>query len=202
MRCAPHAMTGLVETPKHLGLRSEMIFHRAHGVVERHDGYWAIRTPGNPNFFWGNCLVFDRAPRVGEAEKWLRLFDRHIAQVQPRSKHIALGWTEQAMGEREPFLMQGFDGTESVVMAATALSPVPPRRVAAELRPLGPADWPALVDLQVLERGPVHPEPEFRAFIQGSVVVWQLLAKRGAGGWWGAFAGSQLVAALGLYWDT
>jgi hypothetical protein len=73
-------MSGDDGDSRHPGLRIEMIFHRALGSVERHDGYWVIRTPGNPTFFWGNCLVFDRAPRAEDAPRWLALFDQQIAQ--------------------------------------------------------------------------------------------------------------------------
>ncbi len=189
-------------TPSHLGLRSEMIFHRAHGVVERHDGYWAIRTPENPTYFWGNYLEFDRAPRAGDAPRWIQLFGDHIGCVQPESKHIALSWTEQAVGERQQFVEAGFATKEAVVMTATRLLPVPAPRADVELRPLGPGDWTALADLQTLERAAEHPEDEFRAFIERYVEAWRRLAAQGVGGWWGALAGAQLVAALGLYWDS
>lgn len=187
--------------PSHLGLRSEMIFHRAHGVVERHDGYWAIRTPENPTYFWGNCLVFDDAPRAGDAARWLALFERHIAQQQPASRHVALGLTEQLAGEREAFSDLGFDVQESVVMSTTAPRSAPAPRVAAALRALGPQDWPALIELHVLTREPHHPEADYRRYAERSVADWRSLSEAGQGGWWGGFVDGALVAALGLYFE-
>ncbi|MFN7570171.1 MAG: GNAT family N-acetyltransferase [Betaproteobacteria bacterium] len=185
----------------HLGLRSEMIFHRAHGVVERHDGYWTICTPGNPTYFWGNCLVFDHAPRAGDAARWLALFERHIAQRQPASRHVALGWTEQLAGERRAFIDLGFEAQESVVMSTTAPRSAPAPRVAAALRALAPHDWPALIDLHVLTREPHHPEADYRRYAERSVAEWRSLSEAGQGGWRGAFVDGTLVAALGLYFE-
>jgi hypothetical protein len=188
--------------PGHLGLRSDLIFQRAHGLVERHDGYWVLRTPGNPTYFWGNCLVFDRAPGAGDASQWLRLFERHIAQVQPQSKHVALGWTEPAPGARQAFCELGFELLESVVMRADRLAAVPPPQAAVTLRPFAAGDWPALVDLHVLTRPDEHPEAEYREFAQRKAADWRRLAEVGAGAWWGAFDGAVPVAALGLFHET
>ena len=50
-----------------LGFRSELIFHRADGEVidcRAEHGCRVIRTPSNPTYYWGNYLLFERAPET------------------------------------------------------------------------------------------------------------------------------------------
>ena len=42
-------------------------------VVERRDGYLVVRSPDNPTHYWGNLLLFDRAPVAGDGARWEEL---------------------------------------------------------------------------------------------------------------------------------
>ena len=42
-----------------LGYQSELIFTSFDGKVEDRGSYLVVRTLTNPNFFWGNLLIFD-----------------------------------------------------------------------------------------------------------------------------------------------
>ena len=44
------------------GYQSELIFTDFDGQVDDRGTYTVMRTLTNPNYFWGNLLVFDRAP--------------------------------------------------------------------------------------------------------------------------------------------
>lgn len=185
-----------------LGFRTELIVLRFGGEVERHDGYTVVRTPANPTFFWGNCLVFDRAPGAGDIERWPRLFATHIAVRQPASRHWAFGWLEDKVeneaGDVAPFLAQGCTLLESLVMTATEVRPNPPR-VPARLRPVGAGDWAALHELQVLAREPEHPVEAYSQFKTRQIARWREMCDAGRGQWFGAFVDGALAAALGIY---
>jgi len=111
-----------------LGFRSELIFHRADGAVEdqraAHDCR-VIRTRSNPSFFWGNYLLFDRAPRTGDRPRWEELFQQLIAREQPESTHRAFGWIEDTPGEIDEFLAAGYRCNDTVVMQTVQIPSVP-----------------------------------------------------------------------------
>jgi ribosomal protein S18 acetylase RimI-like enzyme len=194
-----------------LGFRSELIFHRADGEVvdlRVEHGCRLIRTPSNPSFFWGNYLLFDRAPRAGDARRWEGLFERLIADAQPESTHRTFGWIEDAAGEIDDFLAAGYRRNDTVVMQTTQLPDVPAPTLAAALRSFalrGAAaerEWAQLLELHVATRGPEFDAEAYRPFARRSVGRWRALAEAGQGGWFGAFVGdggqTRLAAALGL----
>jgi GNAT superfamily N-acetyltransferase len=200
-----------------LGFRSELIFHRADGEVidcRAEHGCRVIRTPSNPTYYWGNYLLFERAPGPDGAQRWPALFARLIAANQPQSTHCAFGWMEDAEGDIGGFLADGYTQNNAVVMQSTGVPVVPAPTITARLRPFAltrnetgieaDSEWSALVELSVATRDPDYGEESYRTFAQQRVARWRALAGAGHGNWFGAFldqAGSapRLVAALGVY---
>jgi hypothetical protein len=80
-------------------------------VVERRDGYLLVRSPGNPEHWWGNLLLFDDAPDPGDGKRWERLFDLEFAG-DPEVAHVTLAWDriDGALGNaREEFVSRGYE---------------------------------------------------------------------------------------------
>lgn len=167
-------------------------------------GCWLVRTPANPTFYWGNTLLFQRAPEVGDYPRWMALFERLIAAPQPASAHRTFGWIEDAPGEIGPFLAAGFERNDAVVMQATDLPPAAVPAVPVQLRALaGDGDWAQLVELLVHTRAAAHESATYRPFAAQRVAGWRALAARGQGGWFGAWVDERglpvLAAALGIF---
>ena len=74
-----------------LGWRTDLIFPRFDGELLQRSDCLVVRTPHNPTFWWGNFLLFDHAPRAGDAARWLAAFDAEIARPQQQSRHLAFG---------------------------------------------------------------------------------------------------------------
>lgn len=196
-----------------LGFRTELIFHRADGEVidcRAEHGCRVIRTPSNPTYYWGNYLLFERAPQPGDEQRWPALFDRLIAAEQPQSMHRAFGWMEDAQGDIAGFLADGYRQNNATVMQATDVPSAPPPTLDAQLRPLAlhgdtaERDWSGLVELSVATRGTEFGESEYWPFARRRVERWRALAHAGQGDWFGAFiddrvAGPRLASALGVY---
>ena len=66
------------------------VLARDHEVFRRAD-HWAIHSPGNPTFWWGNFLLFDDAPGTGDREKWEQLFREEFAG-RPEVTHRTFAW--------------------------------------------------------------------------------------------------------------
>jgi hypothetical protein len=66
------------------------VLARDHEVYCR-SGHWAIHSPGNPTFWWGNFLLFDDAPGPGDRERWEQLFAAEFAG-RPEVTHRTFAW--------------------------------------------------------------------------------------------------------------
>lgn len=64
------------ERVRSLGLRTSLVLdgHRAH--ADEHPGFIAVHTPSNPCYYFGNFLLYDRAPQTQDAQVWVQDFER------------------------------------------------------------------------------------------------------------------------------
>ena len=209
-----------------LGWRTDLIFPRFDAQVIERPGYLLVRTPHNPNFWWGNFLLFDHPPAEGEATQWLALFQAEIAAPQPESRHIAFGVDAQQPFEMPTDLLRaGFTRHSGTVltMRREALR-VPNVALAPGFRfaPLAlPAQAGAAVEQQVAADAGEHlPVAGYRLVRARQMQRYGAMDRAGLGHWFGIFAragdcgdggdsgdgadgddSEQLVADCGLFRD-
>jgi len=162
-------------------------------VTDRGD-YLVIRSPGNPNFWWGNFLLLAEVPEPGTGEAWL---DRFAAEF-PAARHVAFGVDATGDGAVIPaeFLAAGLEVDRSTVLTATEVRPPPHPNSEAEIRPLtSDDDWRQSVDLGVRCFDGAEPTE----YLQRRAAVRRQLTQAGRGTWFGAFTGGRLLAQLGLF---
>jgi GNAT superfamily N-acetyltransferase len=183
-----------------MGYRTDLIFPGFDGRILDRGDYLVVQTPTNPDFYWGNFLIFQDPPAADDAIRWRQCFAEEIGGP-PRTTHETFGWDspEGELGQAEPFLAQGFRLIRSTVLAAGKLRP--PAHVApVEVRPLqGSAEWDQALELQVLCREGGHGEAAFRVFRQRQIARYRAMIDAGWGHWHGAFSGDLLVADLGVF---
>ena len=177
---------------KTLGSRTDLFFSRLSGEVTQHADYTVIHTPSNETFWWGNCLIFNRAPRLEDTKTWLELFKVE----HPSAKHIAIGWDEDAAGESEGFLaaVPGLEVVVSSVLTARALRHPRYPNTAAEFRPLqSDADWAARLELTTAVK-------DYGAeYLSRENTNRRRQVQSGHGAWFGAFMDGQLVSSMGVF---
>jgi ribosomal protein S18 acetylase RimI-like enzyme len=162
-------------------------------VADRGD-YLVIRSPGNPDYWWGNFLLLAAVPEPGTGGAWL---DRFAAEF-PAARHVALGvdaTSDEAVIPDE-FIVAGLEvGRETVLTAAEACPPPHPNSE-AEIRPLtSDDDWRQSVDLGIRCFDGAEPT----LFLERRAAVRRQLTQAGRGTWFGAFTGGRLLAQLGLF---
>ena len=189
-------------TPRTLGVRSDLIFHRAQGVVTDRGEYLLVRTPDNPTYHWGNFLLFAEAPRAGDLERWAVLSRQEIGEPHEVG-HLVFGWDSTEKGEVEPFVAAGFELEHSLVMSTDAVAPPANPNREAELRALASdEDFARAVELQVLIGLEDGFEPDgHRIFRERKIAGYRRMTEAGLGHWFGAFLDGELVADLGLFWE-
>lgn len=188
------------------GRQTDLIFSRFSGTVVDRGRYTLIQTPMNPDFHWGNFIIFDQAPRLGSHEAWRAIFDREFpAYLEPH--HYAFTWdTEVAgeCGELSEFLAANFDHEITRVLVAIRESLRPPRYRPSGLtvRPLASdRDWGDSLELQIACAAPEFSGPSYRAFKEAQSADYRRMTEQGLGDWWGAYLGDRLVGDLGLFFD-
>jgi GNAT superfamily N-acetyltransferase len=176
-----------------LGFRTDVALRVLEGaeVTDRGD-HLVIRTPANPEFWWGNFLLLAQVPRPGEAAAWLARF----AAEFPAARHVALG-VDTAGDDPVPedLATAGLAAEHAAVLTAARPNPPPHPNTDAEIRLLdSDADWRQSVELAIRCHDADEP-----AFLERRTMARRLLTQTGAGAWFGAFAGGRLQAQLGLF---
>ena len=186
--------------PTSLGYRTDLIFHRFEGEVVDRGRYLVIRTPSNPNYYWGNFLIFDAPPEPGDFRRWNELFAREVG-TPPLIKHKVFAWNtvDGRRGDVTDFLAAGFELSEEVVMVAETL--IRPKRYHhdLEIRALeADAEFAEHIELHVLCREG-EDETDYRAFYRAKTDAYRRMIAAGLGRWFGAFLNGKLVADMGIF---
>jgi len=193
------------------GWRSDLIFAGFDGEIAESGEALVVRTPSNPHYYWGNFMLYRRAPRAGELAQWIADFEREVHARQPGSRHVAIG-----LDGVDPFELPdepaalGFECQPSCVLtmrrAQLASAPPAPRVDGVRIEALPPEHYAAAIDLQCLcsERDDEGFEPAlFRDFRARQMARYAAMSRAGRGDWFGAFSGSgRLLAECGLFVDA
>jgi ribosomal protein S18 acetylase RimI-like enzyme len=177
-----------------LGYQTDLTLRVAEGAVVTDRGdCLVVRTPDNPNYWWGNFLLLAAWPEPGTAGGWLARF----AAEFPQAGHIALG-VDSLEGGPVPaeFTAVGLEAQREAVLTCAAVQPPPHPNTEAEIRRLeSDDDWAQSVELA--ER--CYDQGEPGDYLKRRAVARRQLTTRAHGAWFGAFAGGRLLAQLGLF---
>jgi ribosomal protein S18 acetylase RimI-like enzyme len=190
-----------IDDLRSLALRTEIAVARRGCELARREGYWVVRTPADPDYWFGNALIFDVPPGPGDFERWMARFERE----HPGSEHrvFEVDDTTGDVGHTAAFVAAGFEVEQLHVLTANAVVPPPKLDPDVELRPIRADDeWEAVAALEV--RSGVEDEGHtageaHTAFCRRRVQTRRAMQAEGLGHVWGAFLGGELVAKLGLF---
>jgi RimJ/RimL family protein N-acetyltransferase len=209
-RHAGERLDFLFDTGLSLGWRTDLIFARFDGEVVDRGDHLRVLTPANPTFWWGNFLLFQHAPRAGDLDRWMALFDDEIAALQPESRHRAFGVDVRERLLLPPdFAAAGFTLSEATVLTLTPDQLTVPRRPwpdGLEFRVLElPRDSAAVVDKQVTIDPARHHPVGYREFATRQMARYAAMQHAGLGHWFGLVAQVDgqpvLAASCGLFRD-
>ena len=191
-----------------LGWRSHLLACR-HGaeVVERDDCI-VLRSPANPTYYWGNCLILAEAPRDQNLAHWLSAFAAEIGRRQPESTHTAIGINAPLLVHDLPTWraagIDEFDDMAVLTLAADALlSQAPPRDAPhTEFRALRlPQELEIAVQAQVDSRDESQEAEGYRVFRRRAMQRVMAMSAASMADWYGVFVDGRLAASCGLVHD-
>ena len=186
-----------------LAYKTDLIFHRFEGIIINREDYIVIRTPDNPDFYWGNFLLFPHAPGISDFENWREIFSKEIGSM-PKVKHQTFGWDspEGILGSTNEFIEKGFRLIQDVVLTAREVREPPYCNDDVTIRILRTdEEWDLALENQIICRDPGFEEEEHRKFKTRQAEKYRKMADSGLGDWYGAFLDGRLVADLGIYHD-
>jgi hypothetical protein len=183
-----------------LGFQSQLIFTSFDGRAKDSGDHWEIHTLSNPNFFWGNLLIFDRPPRMGDYATWTSQFKEAFADRDVH--HITLAWQSSTgdIGDVSEFLAKDFILESTTVLSASEVIRPPKYNEDLEVRRLvTSSEWERMVEIQTLStHGPLS-TATWEAFYRSQAERFQRMEKAGFGSWYGGFVEGVLVAGLGIF---
>ena len=181
-----------------LGFQTDLMLRALEGSeVIDHPGYVTVRSPANPEFWWGNFLLLPAQAAHGAAGPWLDLFRAEF----PGAGHLALGLdgTGEPGSDLGGFSQAGLELNRETVLTAAALREPPQPNRDALIRPLATSsDWQQAVELQATSDA-ADGGPASRTFIEARYAARRRAAEAGHGAWFGAFRDGELVAQLGIF---
>jgi len=186
---------------KSLGYRTDLIFPGFDGQIIDRGDYLVILTPTNPTYYWGNFLIFPNSPAEGDLEKWKAIFTEEIGS-KIQAEHFTLGWDTLTgeIGNVQPFLDEGFELQQSVVLSTREVNIPPKYNTDVEIRPLSEDwEWEGATHNQIVCREPDHDLESYTVYKTAQMLRYRKMAKAGLGSWFGAFLGKDLVADLGVF---
>lgn len=163
--------------------------------IETFDDHLVVRTPTNPEYHWGNCLLVLDPTAVDESEKWV---DRYRA-VFPNNEWIAVGLPQMPSNEAG-WDKQGITLEQLDVLTTSSLPKAHPLPAGYTSQHFAEQDWEALTRREIsnlLAEGGYEPAAT-EAFAVESNASRQRLCADGSAAWFGAYIEDELVASLGI----
>lgn len=176
--------------------RTELGLHAFDGSIEDRGDHLVVRSPLNPTFRWGNCLLFGLPPAAGDLERWEALF---VGAFGPDTRHRAFGWdgNDGETGALGPFLAAGYELSDDPVMTIGHVPASPASE--ARVRRLQLADWPEVERLNVAADPLDGKGDGYALFKKRLRARYRAMIEAGHGVWLGAFLEDDLVGQLGLF---
>lgn len=180
-----------------LGLATDLLAREGLSTVERHPDRLMVRTPDQPDFWFGNMMVVLGPP--GDPGSEAALFRAGF----PEARHLCIAWDAPDLDVaplRPAWAALGAEIEEEDVLTREGPPPprpVPPGYALREFDPGSDRDWAESVRVSLAsEEG--REEDSHLPYLRRRVEGRRRQAAAGLLRWWGAFQGDDLVAQMGL----
>jgi GNAT superfamily N-acetyltransferase len=164
-------------------------------TVDDHGDHLVVRSPDNPAYHWGNCLLVTDPSACDDALGWLERFKEEF----PHATWFAAGLAAMP-GDLEAWARHGIELEQLDVLTTATLPRAVPLPDGYSVRHLRDDDWELMAERDIAENlstGEYDPEVH-ESFVRKTISTRQRLCAEGAAAWFGAFAGSELAADIGI----
>ncbi len=187
---------------KSLGYRSDFIFNNFDGSVEDKGDYFVARTASNPNYFWGNLLLYKKPPQKGDLDRWKSDFKK---EFKDRSiYHMTLAWDSPTgeEGSAQDFIDDGFELDTSIVLSTSDVNVPPKFNQDIDLKVISTkSDFEECIQVQLSCANDEMSLESWEVFYRKTMSKYQDMISAERGLWFGATLDGKMVGSLGLFTD-
>ena len=164
-------------------------------TITEHDDHLVVKTPHNPDYHWGNCILVLDPTHINDAQKWVNIFKQEF----PEKDWLAVGLPvmPKDTGAWEAF---GIELEQLDVLSTKAR----PNQVQAPdgytTRAFLDSDWEHLTQREIadgISEGN-YPKEAIESFVLETNATRRRLCEMGDAAWFGVFHGDLLVSNLGI----
>jgi len=171
------------------------ILEHSGSTLEDRGDHLLVRTPHNPEFHWGNCLLVMDEDAVDDAGRWVGTFQSAF----PEATWVAIGLTRMP-DDQDAWVGQGLELELDDVLTTRTVPRQTPLPEGYAVRRLSGEDWAQSVARSLAEnsRTDEHDPRSFERFAKAQAQARSALSERDIGASFGAFADEVLIADLGI----
>jgi GNAT superfamily N-acetyltransferase len=163
--------------------------------VDDHGDHLVVRTPANPTYHWGNCILVTDPTAADDADRWLQVF----GAMFPSATWVAIG-LPRLPDDRRAWSACELDLEVDEVLVASTLPDQTTRPDGFTVRRLTGDDWEQDVALTIAENERTRDgeTDAYTAFARRQTEAKRAISARDDAAYFGAFAHGLLVASLGI----
>lgn len=181
-----------------LSNKTDLILSKFSGEIIDREEYTVIKTPSQPNYFWGNYLIFPKEPEKENYKKWINIYKNEFGN---NPGYITFTWDTGKEGYTEEFIQNGFSLTKLDILMAQKVDIPPKYNKDIEVRELKyKSDWEQYIEVHINENWYLSSQSQ-KSFLENQRDLAKKIVKEGKGKTFGAFLGEKLVGELGIYYE-
>jgi GNAT superfamily N-acetyltransferase len=163
--------------------------------VQEFEDHIVVKTPSNPNYHWGNCLLVLDHALAGQSQLWVSKFHQQF----PDADWISIALPVMPKNA-EDWESQGISLELLEVLQTNELPKSFPLPNGYQVRALEGDDWGLLSQKEIEENliSKMYEPKEYEDFITQNNQIRMSLCEKGKAAWFGAFLDNELVANLGI----
>lgn len=189
----------MLEDLKSLALKSDLFLSEIQSQIVDHGDCIQVQTTAQPHYFWGNFLIFPKAPIDSSLTEWKERYKELFNTKDPG--FYTFTWDVETLapsqGLNQDWQKQGFSCNVDITLrhskpqSAKTLLNLIVRKLQLE-------------EYELIPQLHYNPGSEFSrdqqlAFMSKRVEFYKLFQSKGLGERYGAFLGEELVGELGIY---
>lgn len=164
-------------------------------TIDDHGDHLVVRSPGNPDYHWGNCVLVTDPATVDDAARWFDAF----RSTFPDAGWVAIGLPDFPRNATA-WTSLGLELELVDVLSTTRAPRTGPLPDGYTVRRIDGDDWELVIEAEVADnaRSGIYESTAHAEFVRETVATRRRLCDRGLAAFFGAFAGEDLAATLGI----
>jgi uncharacterized protein YrzB (UPF0473 family) len=185
-----------------LALVTDLILLKFESEIIKKDDYIVIKTPSQPDYFWGNFLIFSKPPKKEDFITWKEIYKTEFESEEPN--FFTLTWDSEEVDKESiiSFEKDGFSLGLDITLATC--HPVKPSRFNEKVvvKPIETnEEWAMIPEVHFDKDSPKSKTAQM-GFAEKRIESFREFTKKGVAHRFGAFLNGKLVGDLGLFYEN